>query len=893
MFDRFVRLAQARKALRDGHFEEAIRLVDDPDVRGHRKAEVLRGKALEGLLARARRRAEAGGLSAALSDCERALTVRPEDGAAAALRAELNRRAEDGAGRTESVRAMCRDARRAAGRGELDEAEGLIDAAGRIAELPEVVELRERVAADRKRAADLVRSAADLRRRGQLDDASDALARARALDRAVPEARAEAAALAKARAPELAVRLDRVLDDEGPVAARAIWRKEISSLPELAEMRRLRDLLGRMEQDDRRRAVELLENGAVEAAVEMFRNGSVQVGEGLAPIMGQLARACSLAGRGELRDAAELARDVAEDLGIDGLARRCDEWTQAAERVDGLMQRAREEAASGRLLEARATLLEVIRDHPEHAAARREMELLEQGAEDRARRIADARAMAREGRLREAAALVVTLSVSGPEGEEARILLRDLQQRMDTVAAGVRQVLRAMHGRDSATREGLAHCVRRLEELEKVQSDDAELAKLKDAALAEMAGIDCLSTAKNAFASGDLKALREEFGRMAEDRVRLLSDDRLDARVLELVDDVLAEAERSVSGGRPARCSRLVEAVEPWTKDRPDTAARIAEIRARAGERQESAARHVEAVRSALAARDLEGADAALAHAREAALDDPAVQRADEEILSLRRRELRLQDVEGLAERRDFDRARRELGRLGPTPSLLRTRIYDLKRNLAQAQGLEGAFLLRVDEGGEFLVVRGESLTVGNLRDGTSDLPILASLAGRHARLRRTLSFHGGQEDRVVAERGELWVDGRKVDSAKLVDRMRFRLGPSVEMEYRVPCERSLTAALAIRGGFQVAGTDTVLWMKDRGRDGRILIGPGKDVHVCVDGAEGVVEIFAGRDGQIRVRCEGAGTIDGRPFQGEHPATAGSVVRCVGISFVLQPWGRG
>ena len=32
---------------------------------------------------------------------------------------------------------------------------------------------------------------------------------------------------------------------------------------------------------------------------------------------------------------------------------------------------------------------------------------------------------------------------------------------------------------------------------------------------------------------------------------------------------------------------------------------------------------------------------------------------------------------------------------------------------VAQAQGLDGAFLLRVDEGGEFLVVRGESLTIG------------------------------------------------------------------------------------------------------------------------------------------------------------------------------------
>jgi hypothetical protein len=50
-----------------------------------------------------------------------------------------------------------------------------------------------------------------------------------------------------------------------------------------------------------------------------------------------------------------------------------------------------------------------------------------------------------------------------------------------------------------------------------------------------------------------------------------------------------------------------------------------------------------------------------------------------------------------------------------------------------------------------------------------------------------------------------------------------------------------------------------VLLLKDRGRDGRILIGASHDCHVRVPGASGEVEIYASRDGQVRVRIDGLG----------------------------------
>jgi hypothetical protein len=78
--------------------------------------------------------------------------------------------------------------------------------------------------------------------------------------------------------------------------------------------------------------------------------------------------------------------------------------------------------------------------------------------------------------------------------------------------------------------------------------------------------------------------------------------------------------------------------------------------------------------------------------------------------------------------------------------------------------------------------------------------------------------------------------------------------------------------------------------MKDRGRDGRLLVGAGQDLHVPVPGASGEVAIYAHSSGQMRVACDSGGTIDGVPFTGEHPLAAGEVVEAAGVTMVLMPW---
>jgi hypothetical protein len=306
-------------------------------------------------------------------------------------------------------------------------------------------------------------------------------------------------------------------------------------------------------------------------------------------------------------------------------------------------------------------------------------------------------------------------------------------------------------------------------------------------------------------------------------------------------------------------------------------------LRSEIARRRHSADDAAQRGQAALAARDLDQAESCLRDARAACSDGSAVQRLDAALHGVRGQRAALDQVAQLTKTKDYDAAQRKLEHLPPTPAVLRTKIFDIKQELARAQGLDA----------EFLVLRGDRVTIGNVRDGHADLAVLANIAGRHAAIVRSMSFHGGMQDRIVADRGELWLRGSKVDEHRLASGDTVRLGASLEVSYRLPSSRSLTALLTLGSGFQVGGTDKVLLLRDRGRDGRILIGNGSDVHVRVPHQQAAIELFAAKDGQVRVAFDGAGTMDGRPFRGEHPVVAGALVTCGKVNLVLQPWSRG
>ena len=895
MFERFIRLSEAKAALRKGRFEQALQLAGDPLIAPDRRAEEVVERALQGLLDRARVRRGEGALSGALADLGRILAIQPEYEGAQQLRDEVERELADDKRGADAARVMLADARRMVDAGDLEAAERLCQAARKVHRSPVDERAVEQLIAGRRELAEgLLGRAVEASERGEWPASRDLLVKARAHARGLAGASDLARDVASGLAEELVSRLRTLREDGDAAAAYALLSRERGLLPELDEVQAVRQFSRDTASIQTEQLRELLGRGDVEAAVEIYRDldPRLQADPALASLtetMVDVARGLDSRDRGDFTGAAECLGRANSELGSAGVAGCIEELEREREQVDDALREARELAGGGRLVEARQRLAPYLTRWPLHEVLRREMEILDQGARGKEEQLVRARELAREGKLAEASSIAVALAIPGPQGEEARLLLVDVQARMDLVQRGLDQVRRAVHGRHSGTSEGLRHCVKRLEQLGNVQVDSADLVELARALTAEISGVEALERAVAAFEQDRPKEVAEHMAVLGEVGGKLLRPDRLDARVLELADRMLLRAEKVAAAGRLTAARSWQAAAAGVPQRFSDVLGRCAALSVDVEARERRAVLATEEGRVALEQRDLARAEECLDRARSTWVDGAPVLGLERSLREVRGQEAALEQVERLASKEDFAEAHRQLDQMPPTPGVLRTRIFDIKQGIAKAQGLDGGFLLRVDEGGEFVVLRGDRISIGNVREAKADLVVLANIAGRHASIHRSMSFHGGMQDRVRADDGEVAVSGRQTKDHVLAGGDRVRLGPTLEFTYQVPSKRSVSASLTLSSGFQVAGTDKVLLMRDRGRDGRLLIGPGDDVHVRVPDGCPEVELFALKDGQVRIRCSEKATMDGRPISGEHPVTAGSVVSCGRLSFVLQP----
>jgi len=167
------------------------------------------------------------------------------------------------------------------------------------------------------------------------------------------------------------------------------------------------------------------------------------------------------------------------------------------------------------------------------------------------------------------------------------------------------------------------------------------------------------------------------------------------------------------------------------------------------------------------------------------------------------------------------------------------------------------AFHLAVDDGGEYLVVAGESLVVGHARAGRADIPFLADLESEHARLSWSESFHGGAHWRVEpTASGAAWLNGRRVGSATMLsDGDEVRLSTNVAFVFRLPESASGSALLELVGGAEAEGTVHVLLMVP-GTSGRIRIGSQARRHIPVAGLEHEVSLVLEPE-HLKISCAG------------------------------------
>lgn len=892
MFDRFIRLARARKALREQRFEEALSLAGDPLIRGDRRAEQVRTAASAALLARAQRHVDAADLSAARIDARRVAAAAP-DGQADELCRRIDAAVAGAATELDLARRSLAEVRKLLDRGETAAAAALlatVPAASMLLERKQV----DQLLGERRRQAELAaeRASAALAA-GDVDAAVIELDRLLALDRDSARLAGLTAQVGAALARRLeAAVAERLAAGDAVGAARQVdaFADRVPGISAAAIVASVRAPLLAALSRTLHAAPSL---GAALDAIAAMRGLGLAPETSADPLVAAVVRAAGAGGSDEAVAAARCLAAAAATAGASGLARAARDLEAAAEVCDRQLDAARRHVDRGELEQARATLQALLTREPEHDQARRELGMVDHGLSDLRQRLEAARDAARGGRLREACALAVALVGADRVAGDAQQLVADVRARMALVDRGVDEIRVALHGRLAAGPEGVRHCLRRLQELAKVQVDHADLPTLTRAVEAEIEALGHCEAAAAALAQQSLDDAVAPIAALQPLVGDLLARDRLDARVGGLVDRLVATGERALATGQLAMVDRCAELCLCLPSQSPEFAARAEALRAASQRGREAAQGLAAAAREQLAARDLDEAERLADAARAQWQEGDEIRRLTAELEQLRRQTVALERVERLARERDYVGAQHKLAAMPPTQPMLRTRIYDMKQDLARAQGLDGAFLLRVDEGGEHLVQRGETVSIGNVQKRRADLPILASLAGRHASVRRSMSFHGGMQDTVVADEGEVRVAGLPTTSRPLAHGDRVQLGQAFAFVYERPSERSLTAALRLQAGFQVAGTDRILLMKDRGRDGRILLGPGRDVHVRVAKATGEVEVYATSSGQMRVHSAAGGTIDGVAFRGEHPVAAGQVVAAAGISFVLYPWHAG
>ncbi len=893
MFDRFIRLARAKKALQEQRFEDALQLSADPLIQSERRAEVVRQAAVTALLDRARRHLASGDLALANGDVDRLREFASPD-ALQALREEIavaTAERQAGVDRDAAVlgvvRAAIQEGRLAHATEQLEQLVGRVPAERRAFE--------SMIAERRRQALEVAKQAEAMFTADAAEAAVDLLARAEMLDRDGVEVVALRAKVLAGAGDRLAAILATQLDRGDLDAALASYRRAIHALPAIsaqppfAKMSvRLADCIAKA----------FLACGSVEEACGLARSVRSAEAPSLAATPPLVDALLAVQGQSEqpggqgadIVSAAALAA-AARGAGATVLAEAAERWLRAAGDRDAQLALVRQAIDAGEFDRAQVLLDILAAKEPLHEGVRREQAVVAQGVAGLEARLLEARSSLQTGRLQQACVRASAITGVARITAEAQRLQADARARMALVDRGLGEVRVALHGRAAATVDGVRHCLRRLEELAKVQGDHEELPGVIEAVQAEIAALLAWDAASATIDRGQLPEAARAVAELLPFRARLLVRERLDARLCDLADRLARLVDVALAAGRLGEVAIGAEIFDQLAAVRADFQARADEWRRVTAERHQSARTLLAAARDCLAGRDLAAAEQALERAQAVWRDSSEARELAAELLTTRQHSDVLERVAELARDRDFQGARQKLAEMAATP-LLRSRIYDMKQNLARAQGLEGSFLLRVDEGGEQLVMRGETVSLGNVRQSRADLPVLANLAGRHASVRRSMSFHGGMQDLVVAEEGEVSVGGKKLASHSLGSGDKVQLGATFGFTYRRPTTRSLTVSLTLQSGFQVGGTDRVLLMKDRGRDGRILIGNGNDVHVRVARATGEVEVFANSGGQIRVAAA-EGTIDGVPFRGEHPVAAGQIVAAAGISFVLLPWRPG
>ncbi len=189
-------------------------------------------------------------------------------------------------------------------------------------------------------------------------------------------------------------------------------------------------------------------------------------------------------------------------------------------------------------------------------------------------------------------------------------------------------------------------------------------------------------------------------------------------------------------------------------------------------------------------------------------------------------------------------------------------------------------FMLWVDAVGGYWVCLADELIVGQPgATGGADIPILADISARHARIRRE-----GEGYLIDAFR-EVRVGGRPVDATELLtDGSRIEIGPGVKLQMRRTHPLSLTARLDFLSRHRTQpAADAVLLLADC-----CVLGPKPHSHiVCRNWTREI--ILCRQEEKLICHVAGRFDIDGVACKNRGQLRANSRVSGEGFSFSLEP----
>jgi tetratricopeptide (TPR) repeat protein len=897
MLDRFVRFLQARRAFSDGRFEELFRLLEDPLVSGDRRAADLRRDALARVTERAARRLEQGDAGAALSDLRWVLAKEPAHERASALRETAESALREVKARDGVRDRLLATIRSAIEQGRLAEAGRLLETAADLTTSPESAELRALLRQRGDAAQQAFAQARASLLAGKVEEAAQEAQRARALCVDLPGITEFETEVLQARYHDLLTQARELAERDRPGEGLTLLQPHLLSHPGLEHLDQV-VLLRRQCAAELAAKVQgvLVERGPQEAELELRGADPGVRAEPeiviLASHLQALRRAVELETHGEFAAAGACYQSLFRKTGWPEAEAAATRSSAAERRSRELMERAQACLRRGDLAAARTGFDAVLAEWPEHRGAREQCASLVRSLDRESETLAQCRGLVADGQLLAARESVYRLVAGGPFVEDARSLLRDIESRCRRVEDGVAQIQAAVAARAGMpSAEALQSLLDRAQELRALQADAPTVTDLIAALERELQSCLRCQRIRDAAQRLDVAVLLAQLREESESAGAFLRAERV-ARDRDLAAEIVAEAaERLLAGGQLQEAEAVsAQVLGLLSEDATRLRGRVEGLIALAGERK---GRSQDLARTGLAA--LARGD--VRAAQEAALEATALHPRADDVLRLREALAKVRQsteqvakVERMLDDKDLDGAHRQIRNLGPTPEPLKSRVFELRRRLDQLEGLHGDFVLRVEEAGEYLVLRGSRVVLGNARHGQCDLPILANLQPRHAEIRRKVSFHGGHSDVLAALTDRVVsVDGAPVREHALKHGHRIRLGDVLELTYLVPCSRSRSILLRLGRGFQVDGVEKVILMTDRSKDGRVVLANRSDAHVRV-GAPGVeVELYADSAGALRVLFQGDGEVDGRPFRGESPVPAGSLVRCGPIVFSAHP----